>query len=193
MSARQFIFTIVGIAVYFGASSSLLHLLTSQFYRSSVQRLGVRRAATLRFSIRVCGYIVILLGLLAILHIPVSKILVGSALIGVILSVAAQQSLANFFASVVIIIDHPFSVGQGITLVSGGLGGMYKGTVTDINFSHTTLEMEDGSHVKLPNAPLLSATAIIEPPKQTTKKTPKKHKSSTQVSNKKSKQTIIQE
>lgn len=176
MTAKSFVLSAAGIFVYISAASSFLHLFTAQLYRTSVRHVDVRRASTIRFVLRVCGYVIVLLGLLTILHISIAKILVGSALIGVVLSVAAQQSLANFFASVVIIIDRPFSVGQDITIVSGGLGGTYKGLILDINFSHTMMRIADGSIVRLPNAPLLSASAIIDPPKPLVKKTPRKRK-----------------
>lgn len=170
MTAKAVILSTVGVLAYISAAFSFLHVLTSAFYKSIVHRVGVRRAATVRFFLRVAGYLIIMLGLLTILHIPIAKILVGSALIGIILSVAAQQSLANFFASVVIILDRPFVVGQEITIVSGGLGGEYDGIVIDINFSHTMLKLADGSIVRLPNAPLLSGSAVIERPKKSSKK-----------------------
>jgi small-conductance mechanosensitive channel len=156
----------IGIVAYLVFAFSFLQILTNAIHDSSKHRIGVRRASTIRFFIRIIGYIVILLGLLEILHISLSRILVGSALVGVILSVAAQQSLANFFASIVIIIDRPYSVGDHIVIVSGGLGGRYEGTVIDINFSHTLIKVEDGSIVRLPNAPILSASAVIDPAKQ---------------------------
>lgn len=156
-----------GIIVYamFGISS--LHILTTALYKRSTRRIGIGRASTVRFILRIIGYVVILLGLLSLLHIPVAKLLFGGAIIGVVLGVAAQQSLANFFASVIIIINRPFAVGQEVTLVSGTLGGSYTGTVTDIGFSHTRLRLEDGTNVNLPNAALLAGAAIKKLPKGT--------------------------
>jgi len=80
------------------------------------------------------------------------------------LSVAAQQSLANFFASIIIVIDRPFVVGQYITINSGALGGEYTGKVLDISFSRTRIRLEDESTVSLPNATLLSGAAVIVKP-----------------------------
>jgi small-conductance mechanosensitive channel len=96
----------------------------------------------------------------------------GGAIIGIILSVAAQQALANFFASIIIVIDRPFAVGQYITINSGGLGGEYTGKVLDISFSRTRLKLDDESTVSLPNATLLSGAAVIVKPasKKITKK-----------------------
>ena len=127
MTARAVVISIIGVVLYLSSASSFLHILTAALYKSVIRRIGVRRAATVRFTIRVGGYLIILVGLLAILHIPISKILVGKCADRRHMSVAAQQSLANFFASIVIIVDQPFTVGQDITIVSGGLGGEYSG------------------------------------------------------------------
>ena len=158
---------LAGIAVYAMFGISALHILTTAIYKHSSRRIGIGRASTVRFILRIIGYVIVLLGLLSLLHIPVAKLLFGGAIIGVILGVAAQQSLANFFASIVIIIDRPFAVGQEVTIVSGTLGGAYTGVVTDISFSHTHLRLEDGTGVNLPNAALLAGAAIKRLPKGT--------------------------
>jgi small-conductance mechanosensitive channel len=152
---------------------TFIHILTTTIYKRSSYRIGVGRASTIRFILRIAGYAIILLGFLSLIHIPIAKLLFGGAVIGVILGVAAQQSLANFFASIVIIIDRPFIVGQDVAIVSGALGGTYTGTVADITFSHTRLRLEDGSSVNLPNATLLSGAAIKRLPKGTLSKVPK--------------------
>jgi small-conductance mechanosensitive channel len=164
----------VGIAIYVMFGISAVHILTTAFYKQSTRRIGVGRASTVRFILRIIGYIVLVLGFLSLLHIPVARLLFGGAVIGVILGVAAQQSLANFFASIVIIIDRPFVVGQEVTIVSGALGGPYTGTVADISFSHTRLRLEDGTSVDLPNATLFSGAAIKRLPKGTIPEPPKK-------------------
>ncbi|HUB93109.1 MAG TPA: mechanosensitive ion channel family protein [Verrucomicrobiae bacterium] len=160
-----------GILIYLIFASSFLHILTGTASRRATHYMGASRASTLRFTLRIIGYILILLGLLSLLHIPLAKLLFGGAVVGVILGVAAQQALANFFASIVIIIDRPFMVGQHVAIISGALGGTYTGTITDISFSHTRLQLEDGNKVSLPNATLLSGAAITKLPKVTPQNT----------------------
>jgi small-conductance mechanosensitive channel len=94
--------------------------------------------------------------------VPVGHILVGSAVLGIVLGVAAQQALANFFASIILIISHPFTVGESITIVSGGLGGSYEGMVDDIGLTHTKINLVNGNIVKLPNSALLTSAAIVK-------------------------------
>jgi small-conductance mechanosensitive channel len=125
-----------------------------------LNRLGVGRAASLRFIVLLFGYLVILLTSLDHIGIPVERILLGSAVLGIILGVAAQQALANFFASIVLIVSHPFAVGEDITLTSGALGGTYVGHVADIGLTHTHLKQENGTLVALPNSTLLVNAAV---------------------------------
>lgn len=141
---------------------TFLHSFTNSLYKViSNRRLGVARAAALQFTLRVVGYVIILLGALELMGISVAKLLLGGAIVGIILGVAAQQSLGNFFASVILIIAHPFRVGEEVTMFSGALGGKYEGVVTDIGLTHTKLKQSDGRIVFMPNATLLSGAAII--------------------------------
>ncbi|MHB1865172.1 MAG: mechanosensitive ion channel domain-containing protein [Candidatus Saccharimonadales bacterium] len=157
---------LIGVIAFVVGSAIFLQFLSSQIRKDIVnRRLGAGRAAALQFIIRLFGYLIILFITLDRIGIAVGHILLGSAVFGVILGVAAQQALANFFASVVLIISHPFSVGQRITLVSGALGGKYEGTIRDIGLTHTTLKTDGGEFVKLPNSTILVGGAVIASPK----------------------------
>jgi len=160
-SLNQRLIAIGGLLIFMFFSTIFLHVLTGTVYKILISsHLGTSRAVAIRFMIRVFGYIVILFTILGLLHIPFGRLLIGGAAIGIILGVAAQQALANFFASVVLIISHPYSVGEKIILNSGALGGSYEGKVIDIGLTHTLIEEENGNIVHLPNATLLSNTAI---------------------------------
>jgi small-conductance mechanosensitive channel len=153
---------LIGLGVFLAFSTLFMHLLTKAIHGLiAFHRLGAGRAASIQFILRLFGYIAILLTTLDLVSIPVGRILLGSAVLGIILGVAAQQALANFFASIMLIISHPFAVGQEITLISGALGGKHIGTVEDIGLSHTRLKEKDGAVVLLPNATLLSGASIM--------------------------------
>lgn len=150
------------IIVFAVAAILFVHSITSAIYSAMARRkLGVARAASIQYGLRIFGYVVILLGALELMDISVTKLLLGGAVIGIILGVAAQQSLGNFFASIVLIIAHPFRVGEDVVLFSGALGGKYEGVVTDIGLSHTKIKQADGKIVFMPNATLLAGAAII--------------------------------
>jgi small-conductance mechanosensitive channel len=150
-----------GVMIFLIFSIAFLHVLTKAIHKTIViNRLGFGRAASIQFILRLVGYIAILFTALDHLGLPVGRIILGSAVLGIILGVAAQQALANFFASIVLIIAHPFFIGQKITLISGGLGGKYTGTVIDIGLTHTHIKERNGSIVAMPNSALLTGATI---------------------------------
>lgn len=160
-SVHATILWLLGVLFFAIASIAFLHKISSVIKQIlDRQRLGIDRAASIQFIIRVFGYILIILVTLYLLNVPLEKVLLGSALIGVILGVAAQQSLNNFFASIVLIIAKPFKVGQNITLTSGALGGVYTGKIVDLGLTHTKLMEKNGNVVLLPNATVLTSSSI---------------------------------
>lgn len=156
---------ILGVILFLLTSISFLNVFSNTFNKVLGMHMGIGRASMFRFIIRLAGYAIIVLVLLTSIHISVTNLLLGGAVIGIILGAAAQQTLGNFFASIVIVVDRPFSVGQNITINSGALGGIYTGVVMDISFSHTRLRLDDNSTVRLPNATILSGAAVILPPR----------------------------
>ena len=115
-----------------------------------------RRTGPLALIVSAVGYLTLLLILLGALHIPVARVLLGGALTGIILGIAAQQSLGNFFAGIVLLAVRPFAVGERVTLKSGPLGGEYNGTVTEMSMFYVHLMTERGPAL-LPNAGVLGA------------------------------------
>jgi len=158
---------LAGVALFLVSATAFLHILTAAIHGSAIlHRLGAGRAGAIQFVTRTFGYLAILLSGLELVGIPVGRILLGSAVLGIILGVAAQQALANVFASFVLILAHPFSVGEQVVLNSGALGGKLEGIVNDIGLTHTRLEEEDGNIIQLPNATLLSGASVIVRKKQ---------------------------
>jgi small-conductance mechanosensitive channel len=153
---------LIGVIIFLIFAAAFLHILSDALRQTIIaKRLGIGRAAALQYIIRIFGYITILFVALDRVGFPIGHLLLGSAVLGIILGVAAQQALANFFASIVLILAHPFSVGEHITLVSGGLGGKYVGTVVDIGMTHTRLQEENGNIIALPNSSLLTGATIM--------------------------------
>jgi small-conductance mechanosensitive channel len=153
---------LAGVVAFVLFSIIFLHVLTKVIHKLlSTHRLGAGRAASIQFILRTFGYVAILLMTLQLVGIPVGKLLLGSAVLGIILGVAAQQALANFFASIVLIISHPFYVGQDIRINSGPLGGEYIGTVIELGLTHTRIREKNGNIIFLPNATILSSATIM--------------------------------
>lgn len=117
---------------------------------------GAARGSSLAFAASFAGYLVVLLAIMGAVGVPLRGIFVGGALTGIVLGIAAQQTIGNFFAGVVILVARPFTVGEDVVLKSGPLGGLYSGRVTDMTLLYVHLNTEEGP-VALPNAIVLAS------------------------------------
>jgi small-conductance mechanosensitive channel len=119
-------------------------------------RGGQTAGAALRMLVTGFGYAIALIGTLSMLSVPVGHLLWGGAIAGVVLGIAAQQSLGNVFAGLVLLMARPFAVGNHIRVRSGALGGEFYGTVTSMTLTYVTVLTEQGL-LKVPNSSLLAA------------------------------------
>lgn len=116
---------------------------------------GAERTKTpLGFVISLLGYVLLVIMIVGALGFQLDKLLVGGAVTGVVLGIAAQQTIGNVFAGIVLLVVRPFSVGDVIYLK--GTLGEYEGTVTDMTLFYVHLLTERGN-VLLPNAGLLAS------------------------------------
>ena len=119
------------------------------------QRFGDARGAPLGLMLSIVGYLLLTLTLFELIGVNLGGLVLGGAITGVVVGIAAQQTLANLFAGIVLIIVRPFVVGDHIVLRSGPLGGEYEGRVTDIGLYYVDVLTAAGP-VKLPNAGVLA-------------------------------------
>jgi small-conductance mechanosensitive channel len=152
---------IVGAVVFFGCGVIAVRSATKEILKVVPSRVGDDRKVGLRWICLVTGYLLVIFGTLGALNVPIERLAVGGAITGVILGIAAQQSLNNVFAGLVLLIVRPVSVGQRISLRSGPIGGPYTGEVEDMTLTYVRLATDRGS-LLLPNSTLL--TAVIGPP-----------------------------
>jgi small-conductance mechanosensitive channel len=93
----------------------------------------------------------------ALLAIPAVRSVAGAvlgsaAIIGLIAGLAAQSTLANFVAGVLIAFTQPVRIGDTL-LVDGG-----SGVVEEIGLMYTLVRLEDRSRLVIPNSKLASDT-----------------------------------
>ncbi|HEY1918287.1 MAG TPA: mechanosensitive ion channel family protein [Streptosporangiaceae bacterium] len=119
-------------------------------------RVGSAHAAVIRYSILLAGTITTLVITLQLFKIPIGQLVLGGALTGVVLGLAGQQSLANLFAGIVLLMARPFVVGDNIRVRSGAMGGVLEGTVSEIGITYVRLSTPDGVF-SLPNSQVLAA------------------------------------
>lgn len=86
------------------------------------------------------------------LNVNITALLAGISIGGLALALAAQDTLKNFFGSLMIFIDKPFSVGHWIT--SGDLDG----TVEEVGFRSTRIRTFRNSLTYVPNGKLADST-----------------------------------
>jgi MscS family membrane protein len=84
----------------------------------------------------------------------VSTILQGLGLGGLAFALAAQDTIANLFGSIVVAIDQPFKLGETVKI------GASTGTVEDIGLRSTKIRLADQSLVIIPNK-TVSSEAIV--------------------------------
>jgi small-conductance mechanosensitive channel len=166
---------VTGTEVLFAGGGALLLLVAGifavRFLSTAVRetlddRLGPGKSAGAGLLVTILGYIVVLLATLRAIGMDLSALLLGGALTGVIVGIAAQQSLGNFFAGIVLMIVRPFTVGEEVSLKSPL--GEYTGIVTDLTLFYVHLTTERGP-VALPNAGVLASAVgpgVRTPPEE---------------------------
>jgi small-conductance mechanosensitive channel len=117
---------------------------------------GRAHAAVVRYTIVLVGSVAVLFITLGLLDVPIDQLLIGGAVTSIILGIAAQQSLSNVFSGLVLLLSHPFGVGDAVTITSGALGGRIEGIVTEVGISYVRIETADGV-IQLPNAQVLAS------------------------------------
>ena len=104
---------------------------------------------------KVYKFLVIVLGVMTMAQetgLPVGSIVASAGLVGLTVSLAAQDTAKNLFSGVVILLDKPFVIGDWITV------GDVEGEVVDINFRSTKVRTLDNSLCILTNSNVSAAT-----------------------------------
>lgn len=145
-----------GAVVFLGGGVVAVRGATDDLLGRVPRRIGDARITALRLMCVLIGYVFIGLGALSLLRVPVTHLLLGGVLTGVILGIAAQQALGNTFAGLVLLFARPFTVGSPVTIRSGALGGRISGMVTGMTLTYVTVHTDEGP-VLLPNSAVLTA------------------------------------
>lgn len=161
--------TAIAFCLLAGAGTLGLGNKTREVLERSV---GSAHATVVRFAVLVVGGLATVFFTLELLNIAVTQLIVGGAVTGVLVGIAAQQSLANVFAGIVLLMARPFRVGDQIGIRSGALSGLLEGMVSEISITYVRLETANGP-VHIPNSQVLAAAvgpagALPPPPGQGT-------------------------
>lgn len=108
-----------------------------------------------------CLYLVVGVAVLSALQINITGLLAASAIVGVVVGVAAQTSLGSVFAGLVLLMARPFVVGNWVHVRSSMFGPIeYAGVVTHIGVVYTSLDVS-GRPVRIPNSTVLVAALTV--------------------------------
>jgi len=99
-------------------------------------------------------YLLALTIVLSLWNVNVSGILVGAGFLGIVVGMAARQTLGALLAGFVLMFSRPFEIGDWIQV------GEYEGIVTDITIVNTRVQTFDGEYVMIPNDVVSSESLI---------------------------------
>jgi small conductance mechanosensitive channel len=123
------------------------------------RRLDPATAGTVGFLIRLATVALALLVALGVAGIKARTLALGGAFTAVIVGLAAQQTLGNLIAGMVLLSARPFHVGDRVRLQGGGLAGQIEGTVSSLGLLYTTFANGDDS-ILVPNSVVLNVAVL---------------------------------
>ena len=142
--------------LFFGLATVAVFGISAKTRAFFEPRIGSAHAAVIRYALLLVGLVVILIITLHLFAVAVGQLVVGTALTSVLIGIAAQQSLSNVFAGMVLLLSRPFRVGDPIQLRAGALGGQLQGVVTEIGITYIRLDTGD-TVMNVPNSQVLAA------------------------------------
>ena len=123
------------------------------------RRLDPGTAGTVGFLIRLVFLGAAFLVALRVAGLDPRTLLVGGAFTAVIVGLAAQQTLGNLFAGMVLLSARPFRVGERVRLQGGGLAGQLEGVVSSLGLLYTTFAQGD-DQIMVPNSVVLNVAIV---------------------------------
>ena len=141
--------------IYFGAiliaSIIIAYLLSGKIKKSLYGRMPESEremtSKIIYFAIVLGGFLVAL----PYLSIELSGLLIAGGFLSIIIGLAGQTVIANFFSGIIIFFEQPIRIGDNI-----GVGDTL-GTVEDIRILSTIIKTYDGIYTRIPNQTLFTS------------------------------------
>jgi len=156
----------------------ITYLLSLLVKRRFSPLLGQDNVSSLSFIIRLVGYVLAFVGLLAFLKVGLGTALAAGGFAGLVLGLASQTVLSNVFGGLMILASRPYRVGDRITvstwqfslsfptyspkyfsndyLIPG-----YTGYAKDISLLYTAILTDELVEVKIPNNIMVQAALFV--------------------------------
>src|ERR671911_309908 len=123
------------------------------------RRIEPGTAGTIGFLIRLITIALVIVIALRVAGVNASTLAVGGAFTAIVLGLAAQQTIANLIAGLVLLGTRPFRVGERVRLVGGMLAGSLEGIVGSLGLFYTTL-VSGADRILIPNSVLLQLAVV---------------------------------
>lgn len=116
-------------------------------YEFTQQRTSITQHQTeLIFrSTQVSIYLLAVVVVLGVWDVNLGGILVGAGFLGIVIGLAARQTLGSLIAGFVLMFARPFEIGDWVAI------GDHEGIVTEISIVNTRIQTFDGEYAMLPN------------------------------------------
>ena len=124
-----------------------------------MRRMDPATAGTVGFIVRLLVIVVMVIIALTIAGAKLQTLAVGGGFTAVIVGLAAQQTLGNAFAGMVLLSARPFRVGERVRFQAGAVGGSVEGVVSSLGLLYTTLT-RGADQVLIPNNVVLAAAVV---------------------------------
>ena len=124
-----------------------------------LRRFDPGTASTVSFLVQIMTLVVVVVVALRLVELQPGAIALGGAVTAVVLGLAAQSTLGNLIAGIVLLTVRPFDINERVRMQGGLLGGELEGTILSIGLIYTTLGRgEEG--IMVPNIAVMSASIV---------------------------------
>ena len=124
-----------------------------------MRRFDPGTASTVGFLVQLVTLLAIIVVALRLVDLNPRAIALGGAVTAVVIGLAAQSTLGNVIAGIMLQTSRPFRVGERVRMQGGTLGATVEGTVASQGLIYTTLARGNGT-LMVPNNAVLSATIV---------------------------------
>ena len=114
-------------------------------YTANTKRITAHQEQILTRVLQVALILAVLLAVFSIWGIDIGNLLVGAGFLGVVVGLAARQTLGSLLAGFVLMFSRPFEIGDWVEI------GDKEGIVTKITIMNTVMRNFDGEYVVIPN------------------------------------------
>lgn len=142
---------LAALAVYFVGKIIINKILDVITKMRSMEKLETTVKNFILSAVKLFLYVILVISIVSVLGVPMASVIAVLASAGVAVGMALQGSLSNLAGGIMLLILHPFKVGDYVKSAGG------EGTVKEINLFYTILTTTDNRQVIIPNGSLMNA------------------------------------